>query len=142
MPEIIHEFEIGVAPERLREELFRADRLGNYFHTVQETEGNADRASWKLKAPFRATLGAGSLECQVLERSGLRCAWKASAPYLTWEGKLELNPTGQNTLVHFHLQIVDTGPLAAVHNAMIAVQIKNVAKLFERSLREKMEGKA
>ena len=139
MPETVHEFSVASPAQKVKERIFSAVNLGTLFHTVQRVEGDEDQAEWYLKTPFRATLGAASLKCTVLERGEDRCRWEAKAEYLRWQGEFVLIPEDGATRVRFSLEIVDSGPLATVHNAMIAVQIRNVVKYFERKLKESLE---
>ncbi|MDZ7373612.1 MAG: hypothetical protein ONB23_06525 [candidate division KSB1 bacterium] len=142
MAEVIRDFALAVPRDEVSASLFHAARLGTFFHTVERTEGEANEAKWHLKTAFRATLGAPYLSCRVTERAGDRCSWEAESTHLHWRGEfvlVEVAP-GQ-TQVHLALRIEDTGPLAAVHNAMIGVQIHNVAKLFEAKVREVLEAK-
>ena len=137
MPETIHEFTVAKPPQEVAGLIFHAAWLGTMFHPVQRTEGDATKSEWFLKTPFRATLGTSALRCTIEERTGNSCRWKAEADYLIWEGRFHLEPSeGGSTRIRFALRIEDNGPLATVHNAMIAVQIKNVTKFFERRLRE------
>jgi len=140
MPKASTDFTLSRPSSELRAVLFDVSQLGQFFHPVDRVEGEAKSARWFLKAAMRATLGVPALEAKLLSASHEQAKWEARAEHLLWEGLLTLETLESNkTRIRLDLEIVDTGPLAAIHNAMISVQIKNVVKLFERNLREKLE---
>ena len=141
MPQITRTLRVPCTMDRVKEILFSARRLGLLFHTVERTEGSPDQADWYLKRAFRITLGTPLLKCSFESRTGNRAEWRARAQYLEWYGRFHLVPGDQSaTEVEVQLKIEDTGPLAVPHNALIGVQIGNVLSMFERNLKEALEG--
>ncbi len=142
MPVIEHHFNVNADSTAARALLGDLSKVYYLFPSFASAEkASPDGYRWHLKANVELEAGARFLTARVLKEWPDMIEWEAVSSTMVWKGTFGWTPKDKHTQISLRLDIRDVGIGGSMHEALLSVELPDLARFFQTRTREILEAK-
>ena len=141
MPIIEHRFNVRARSEAVESLLSDFTKVYYLFPSFLSAEKAEDSYHWYLKSKEELEAGTPFLTARLLKQEPGLVQWEATSPTLIWQGTFEWKALKDHTQITLRLEIEDVGLGGSMHEALLSVELPDLARFFQNRTAEILESK-
>jgi hypothetical protein len=141
MPSIDKQFSVRVDSRVVETLLSDFSKVYYLFPAFASSEKTETGYRWNMKTPVELEAGTPCLLARILKQDPGLIEWEAVSPTLIWRGAFAWLTKGDCTEITLRLDIRDEGIGGAMHEALLKVELPDLARFFATRTREILESK-
>jgi hypothetical protein len=141
MPAIEHRFKVKAQPDAIEALLSDFNKVYYLFPSFASAEKVAEGHHWFLKSSVELEAGTPFLTARILKQEPGMIEWEAVSPTLVWHGAFTWTGLNDHVEITLRLEIKDVGLGGSMHEALLSVELPELARFFQTRTREILESK-